>query len=545
MSNRYDAVVIGGGHNGLVAAHYLARGGQKVVVLERRHVLGGPCGAYEFFPGYRGAITNSPGSLEPKIVHDMELERFGLVFDKPNPAMVVPFADGRAFIGWRERERIDAELGKFSRHDIQAFHEINAFFTEFARKLKVSLFEPPPSLAALAARMETPDDEADFAGIMFGSIRDFLDVRLESDQIKALVASTSMFGGNYAPSTPGSPLAMLFRPLSLASMSIEVENDPRKQPLRGSTGLPRGAMGSVVEAMARSLEASGVTIRTEAAVAHVRVGADGRVKGVVLADGEEVDATIVLSNLNPKTTLLDLLDARHMDDPLRERLERLPMRGCAFKVVLALGDIPRFAAAPPDLVEAFASCQFRIAETMDDLEQSWDDAKRGIPSTVPRVMGLTPSIVDPGLTPPGKHLMSLNCLHAPYHLRKGDWATEKDRFGERIVDTVARYVPNLKDIIEDTLYFSPKDLEDEFGLVEGHQLHGNMTPGAMFANRPVPGLSDYRTPVAGLYLCGSGTWPGGFISGIPGHNGSHQALGDLARDGGVSNATSHGAPKTC
>jgi phytoene dehydrogenase-like protein len=304
-------------------------------------------------------------------------------------------------------------------------------------------------------------------------------------------------------------------------------------------------MGSITEAMERALEASGVAIRTGAAVTDIRVGADGRVEGVALADGEEIDAAIVLSNLNPKTTLLDLVDAAHIDDGLRRRLDRRPMRGCAFKVVLALGDIPRFAAAPPDQEEAFAACQFRITGTVDDLEQSWDDAKRGIPSTVPRVFGLTPSVMDPGLTPPGKHLMSLNCMHAPYHLRQGDWATEKDRFGERITDTVARYVPNLKDIIEDTLFFSPKDMEDEFGLVEGHQLHGNMTPGAMFSLRPVAGLADYRTPVGGLYLCGSGAWPGGFVSGIPGHNGSRQALKDLARDGGVSVATSHGDQKTC
>ena len=543
MTNRFDAIVVGGGHNGLVAAHYLARGGQKVVVLERRPVVGGPCGPWEFFPGYRGAISNSPGSLEPKIVRDMELERFGLVFDKPDPAMVHPFPDGRVFVGWRDRSRVEGELRKFSRRDVAAYHEIFEFLTRFGKTLGVSLFEPPPTLGEIVARLKSPEDEADFATIMFGNTRDFLDDRLESEEIKILIGLMSMFGGNYGPSSPGSLLALMQRPMSLNSMTVEAQHDPRVQPLRGSTGLPRGAMGSVAEAMARSITASGAAIRTEAAVVKVKVGAGNRVEGVVLADGEEIDAPLVLSNLNPKTTLLDLVDARHMDEDLRVRLERRPMRGCAFKVVLALGDVPRFAAAPPGLEEAFASCQFRIAESMDGLEQSWDEAKRGIPSTVPRIMGLTPSLMDPSLTPPGKHLMSLNCMHAPYHLAKGDWATEKERFGRRVIDTVAQYVPNLKDIIEDTFFLSPKDLEDEFGLVEGHQLHGNMTPGTMFALRPVAGLADYRTPVGGLYLCGSGAWPGGFVSGIPGHNGSHQALKDLAEEAGLTDATSHGSQR--
>jgi phytoene dehydrogenase-like protein len=534
MTNRFDAIVVGGGHNGLVAAHYLARSGLSVQVVERRHVVGGPCAPWEFFPGYRGAISNSPGSLEPKIARDMELERFGLIYDKPDPAMVHPFPDGRAFIGWRDRSRIEAELRKFSKRDVTAYHEIFEFFNRFGKTLGISLFAPPPSLKEMAARLKTPEDEAAFATIMFGNTRDFLDDRLESDEIKALIAVMCMFGGNYGPSSPGSLLALLQRPMSLSSMTAEAGHDPRVQPLRGSTGLPRGGMGSVVEAMARSITASGVAIRTEATVVKVKVGAGDRAEGVVLADGEEIDAPLVLSNLNPKTTLLDLIDARHLDEDLRTRLDRRRMRGCAFKAVLALGDMPRFSAAPADGVKAFAACQFRIAPSMDHLERGYEDAKNGRPSRDPRIMGLTPSVMDPNLAPPGKHLMSLNCWHAPYHLEDGDWATEKDRFGQRIIDTVAEYVPNLKDIIEDTFFLSPKDLEDEFGLVEGHQLHGDMTPAAMFSNRPVPGLADYRTPVGGLYLCGSGTWPGGFVSGIPGHNGSHQALKDHARDAVLS-----------
>ena len=528
MTKNHDAIVVGGGHNGLVAAFYLARGGLSVLVLERRHVVGGPCGAYEFFPGYRGAISNSPGSLEPKIVRDMELERHGLTFDRPDPTVVLPFPDGRAFIGWRDRERVDAQIQALSPRDVEAYHGVFEHFTNLARKLRVNLFEAPPGLSELLARLETPEDEADFAEILFGNVRDFLDDRLESPVLKGLIAAMSMFNGNYAPSTPGSALALLQRPMSLLSTSVDADHDPRKQPLRGSTGLPRGGMGAVAAAMRQSLEALGVIVRTEAGVAAIRIDADHRVKGVALANGEEIDSGIVLSNLNPKTTLLDLVEPQHLEDNLRTRLQRLRMRGCASKLVIAVGDVPRLACAPDDLVREYATCQFRIAPDVEHLERSWDDARNGRTSREPRVMGLIPTMTDPTIAPPGKQLLSLNCWHAPYHLAEGDWSTERDIFRDRIIDTMVHYMPNLKDIIEDVRFFAPTDLEAEFGLLEGHQLHGDMTPGRMFGLRPMAGLSRYRTPVRGLYLCGAGTWPGGFVSGLPGHNGSQQALRDLA-----------------
>ena len=257
---------------------------------------------------------------------------------------------------------------------------------------------------------------------------------------------------------------------------------------------------------------------------------DGRVRGVVTADGEEIRADLVLSNVNPKTTLLHMLEPGHIDDTLSMRLGRLKMEGGAFKVAIALDGIPRFADAPDDLVAQYATCQFRIAPSVEYLEAAYDDFKNGRPSSGPKLLGLVPTLTDPRLAPPGRHLLSLNVWYAPYHLRNGDgWDAEKHVFAGRCIDRLAEYVPNLKDIIVDYRCFSPVDLEREFGLVEGHQLHGDMTPGHMFSLRPVAGLSNYRTPVAGLYLCGSGAWPGGFVSGIPGHNAAHQVLDDLRR----------------
>ena len=251
----YDAIVVGGGHNGLVASYYLSAAGLRTLVLERRGTAGGMCSLIEFMPGYRGAITNSPGSLEPKIVAEMRLEEFGLTFCKPDPTVIIPLEGGPTFVGWRDPARVSEQLCAISAHDAVAYHKILEFFTRFAERLGVSLFQPPPSLAELVARLRTPQDEDDFARIFLGSIRDLLDEQLETGQVKTLIAQVANFCGNVSPSTPGSPLGMLFRPLSLASSKLSADHDPRRMPLRGSTGLPVGSMGAVGGAMERSTAA--------------------------------------------------------------------------------------------------------------------------------------------------------------------------------------------------------------------------------------------------------------------------------------------------
>ena len=338
----------------------------------------------------------------------------------------------------------------------------------------------------------------------------------------------SLSNRNSGPSTVGTPLSMILRPLSLYSNSVDAEHDPRRQPLRGSTGLPLGGMGSIPEAMARSLAARGVALRLEAGVAAIDRGADGAVRGVTLESGEEVPAEIVVSNVNPKTTLLRMLESGALPAPLQAELEALPMNGQAFKLVLALGGLPRMAAAPAGLERDYAACQFRIAPSLDYLDACWADGQAGRPSRGPMFWGLVPSVTDPTMAPPGKHVMSLNIWYAPYHLAEGDWADEKERFVARCIAVLSEYFPNLPDILEDARAWSPVELEAEFGLLEGHQLHGDMAPERMFGDRPLPALGRYRTPVKGLYLSGSGTWPGGFVTGIPGHNAAQQALADLA-----------------
>src|SRR5579871_3383807 len=458
-------------------------------------------------------------------MRDLRLQEFGLTFVRPDPYVIHPFPDGRCFAAWRDRDRMLEHLAGFSAHDAGAYQDLLDDLQAFATRLRVSLFAPPPSLRELVSRLDTPQDEEMLAKLVFGSVKELVDERLESDEVKAVLAMLSLMSSLAGPHTPGTPL--LLRPLALASRGLEQGYDPAVLPLRGSTGLPCGGMGSITQAMSRSIQALGGEIRTKAPVAKVRV-AGNRAVGVVLATGEELGATVILSNLNPKTTFLDIIEPHCLSGDFRDRVRRLPMQGNQFKLGLALDGLPRFAAARTDEeVLGFAGCQFRIGPSMDYMESAWDDAKRGRWARTPMMWGLTPSVMDPSLAPPGKHLMSINIYHAPYRLSDGDWREERDRFGRHCIDVLSSYIPNLKDLIAQYRVWSPKDLEDELGLVEANITHGDMVPSNMFAMRPLAGWSDYRTPLQGLYLCGVGTWPGGYVSGIPGHNAAQQVLRDL------------------
>lgn len=529
MSNRYDAIILGGGHNGLVAAFYLARAGLSVVVLERRSTVGGPASTIEFFPGYRGAITNSPGSLEPKIVADLELEKMGLRWVKPDPAVMMPFPDGRAFVAWRDQTRLHEAIARdFSPRDADAYPKFFKFFDDFAKRLGVSLFEAPPSYAEIASRLRTPQDEADFSTIFFGSIRELVESWFESEEVRTAIAFM-MAGATVAPSTPGTPFAFLFRPMSLYSSAVTATHDPRNQPMRGSTGLPLGGMGSITEAMRRSIERFDVTIKVETSVSRIIVDADHAVQGVALEDGTEFRAPVVLSNLHPKTTFLDLLEAGHMPEDLGERIRAIPPGAAAFKVVIAVDEPPYFAAAPDGLEEAYSRCQFRIGPSMTYLEKCLQDYLERRLTECPRILGLIPTLTDPTMAPEGKHFLSINAWFFPPELAEESWDTAGETLARRILDIMTEYIPSLRRSVTDMKVYTPVDLEREFGLLAGNFSHLDHTPAHAFSLRPVPGMSSYRTPVSGLYLCGSGAWPGGTVTGLPGHNASHQVLRDLEK----------------
>lgn len=523
----FDVIVVGGGHNGLVCAFYMAQAGLRVAVVERRRALGGPAGRREFMPGYFSTISNSPGSLEPRIVRDLGLERLGVEFVKPDPTLVHPLDDGSLFLGWRDTARTDRQLDGFAPGEAGRYHALFDYLQWFADRLGVSVFREPPSLKELVRNLDGLDEQEAFSRILFGSARALFEEFALEARTQALIGPLATVSGIVGPSTPGTPFNLMMRPLSLASLAGDDGYDPRRMPLRGSTGLPIGGMGAIVDAMERAVLAEGGRISTGTGVARILCDG-GRAAGVALADGRVLRAPVVVSAVSPHLTAR-LVET---DDPawtgLRGKLERRPLRGKAFKIVLALGDIPRYAAAR-DEAEArlLAAAQFRIAPTLDYIEDSHADMLRGRVPERPIVWGLCHTLTSPALAPPGKHVLSLNIGNAPYRLRDGDWARERDGLCARVIETVSRWIPNLPDVVEDMRCIDPLQFEDEYGLVEANIAHGDMLPFQQFWMRPMAGLHRYRTPTSGLYLSGAGTWPGSFVSGIPGHNTAQAVLADL------------------
>ena len=524
---RHDVIIIGGGHNGLVAAGYLAKAGLKVVVLESTPRLGGPAAKVEFMPGYHCSISNSPASLEPKIVKDLELERHGLRFVKPDPTVVHPFDDGRLFIGHRDHERTGRQLDEYAQGEAKRYGRLFTYLDEFAHRLGVSVFKPPPSLHELVRNLTTLDDQEAFGRIFFGSARDLFEEFELADKTQAILGTLACVAGQVSPSSPGTPMNLLFRHLSLASMSVDANYDPRRMALRGSTGLAVGGMGAIAQAMVASARSRGVDIRTETPIAEISIK-DGHVQGVVDTEGREMHAPIVISAINPRTTVVDLVGAHDEWTTLQGKMRRRRMTGRAFKIVLALDAMPRYdAARDTEEAERLASAQFRIAPTLEYLEESYTDSNLGRTPLNPVIWGLCHSMTSPALAPEGRHILSLNIGNAPYRLRQGDWASERDKLAQRCIKTLTRWMSNLPDIIVDYRCIDPLEFEREYGLVEANVTHGDTLPWNQFWMRPLPGLHDYRTPTKGLYLSGNGTWPGNFISGVPGHNTSQAVLDDL------------------
>ena len=526
-ASRFDAIVVGGGHNGLVAAAYLGRAGLRTLVIEGSPRLGGPAATLEFMPGYRTTIANSPGSLEPKIVNDLELERYGLTFVRPDPTLVQPLDGKNIYVGWRDPKRNHAQLETYAPGEAARYDAFFAYLQRFADRLGISIFEPPPTLQHLVRNLTRLEDQEAFSRILFGNIRDLMDEFELAPETQALIAPLAVVGGQVAPSTPGSPFNLMMRPLSLASQRDTSAGDPRLIPLRGSTGLPVGGMGAITDALSASLRAHGGEVITGIPIVAIR-SSGGKVRGVVTKSGEEYEAPIVISALSPFTTVTSLVDDTSAWSDLKPKMKRKPMRGRAFKVVLALDGMPRFEGAKSDdEARLLSSAQFRIAPSLDYIEAAHTDMLQGRLSHQPVIWGLCPSMTSPVLAPAGKHVLSLNVGNAPYRLREGTWAEQRDVFAKRTIAKLAEYMPTLPKLITDYRIIDPTQFEREFGLVEANITHSDTLPFHMFWMRPMPGLHAYRR----LYLSGNGTWPGNYISGISGHNASQAVLRDLREAG--------------
>jgi phytoene dehydrogenase-like protein len=526
-ASRFEAIVVGGGHNGLVAAAYLGRAGLRTLVIEASPRLGGPAATLEFMPGYFTTIANSPGSLEPKIVEDLELERYGLKFVRPDPTLVHPLDGDRLYVGWRDPARNHAQLETYAPGEAKRYDAFFAYLQRFADRLGISIFEPPPSLQHLVRNLTRLEDQEAFSRVLLGNARDLMDEFELAPETQALIAPLAVVGGQVAPSTPGTPFNLMMRPLSLASLRNSGAGDPRLIPLRGSTGLPVGGMGAIIDALCASLRAHGGEVMTAKPVASI-LSRNGQVRGIVTKSGEEYEAPIVISAISPHTTVLSLVDDTSAWGDLKPKMKRKPMRGRAFKVVLALDAMPRYAGArSEEEAVQLSSAQFRIAPSLDYIEEAHSDMLLGRLSLKPVIWGLCPSMTSPTLAPAGRHVLSLNVGNAPYRLRDGTWEQQRDVFAKRTIAKLAEYMPTLPDLIRDYRVVDPTQFEREFGLVEANITHGDALPFSSFWMRPLPGLHAYRTPTQGLYLSGNGTWPGNYISGICGHNASQAVLRDL------------------
>jgi phytoene dehydrogenase-like protein len=512
MLERYDAVIVGGGHNGLVAATYLARGGLRVVVLERRDLLGGACITEELFPGYRvSSCSYICHLLQEKVIVDLELPRHGFEVYSLEPARFHPFPDGRHLVVWEDHARTAAGIERHSRADAAAYLRWMDLWERAARLLHPYFLAPAPTYAEIAARVRGTDDEALWETLLTRPMWDLVHDHFESDVLRAHALNAQDIGD---PRAPGSALCYAYIKVNLRSAP-------------GTVGIVKGGMGSITQAMARAAREAGVELRTGAAVARVLVEG-GRAAGVVLETGEVVRAVLTVSNADPKRTFLGLVPPDALPVEFREQVRRLSTRASYLKFHAAVRELPDFSAYLGAGFDPRYLAQVKICPSTEAFLAAWQDPQAGRPARSPLMEVQIPSVYDPTLAPPGHHVVSVWALWAPVRLAEGTWEARRREVGEALIDQLTAYAPNFRRTLVDWMLFTPADLEARVGLTDGNIRHLDIVPAQLFARRPLPGWAGYRTPLAGLYLCGAGTHPGGEVTGAPGHNAAQAILKDLA-----------------
>jgi len=523
-----DVVIIGGGHNGLACAAYLAKAGLDVLVLEKRGIVGGAAATEEPWPGYRVSSASYVVSLmPPQVVRELDLKRFGYEVSIVTPDYFVPFPDGTALTLWGDVERDAAAIARFNGHDAAAYVEFDRYFDRVARLLKDLLFVVPPNMnlrdlpkwAATAGRFRkwSGRDLHETVRLFTMSAADFLDEWFEDERVKGALATQAIIGAWCGPMTPGSAYVLMHHWIG------EVDGHA------GAWGWVKGGMGGISAAMARAAEAAGAEVRTDAEVDRVAINASGRAVGVALADGSLIRAQRVVSCAHPVTTYLSLIGEERLPGDVVRDVKRYRTRSGSVKLNVALSELPAFPSwdGDGDLHKGLVA----VSPSVEYLERAWDDAKYGRMSEHPYVEVVFPTAHEPeGLAPKGKHLMLAFSQYGPYELAEGSWDEGgRDDYAARVLKALGEFAPSLESAVEHLEVLTPRDIEERFGLIGGNIMQGELTPDQLFSFRPIPGHGDYRTPVAGMYLCGSGTHPGGGVMGIPGRNAASVILRDHKR----------------
>src|SRR5882762_9984305 len=527
MPDKRDVVIIGGGHNGLVTAFYLAKAGFKPLVLERRAQPGGAAITEEFHPGFRGSIlAHSAGPLRADVVRDMQLEKNGLRLIKPEVGVTALAPDGRALVLYSDTKKAAEEVAKFSAKDAVKYPEFQQSLEKISRVIGEVLATAPPDIdhpsggdlwgmlkTGRAIRNLGKKDM--YRLLRWGpmAVADLAAEYFETELLRAVVAARGVFGTFLGPWSAGSSLVLLIRAAG--------DSHPA-----GSACFAAGGMGALTQAMASAAKAAGTEIRTSAEVIEIRVK-DGAATGVLLSNGEEINAKAVISNADPKRTLLKLTDSIHLSPDFVQKLQHYRGNGTVAKVNLALSGLPSFTALKNGNGNALKG-RIHIGNEIDYLERAFDSCKYGNFSPHPYLEATIPSLTDPTLAPEGKHVMSIYMQYAPYKL-KGDWESQRKALGQTVVQTLAQYAPNLPEMILTHQIITPQDLEEVYGMTGGQIFHGDLALDQFFTMRPLLDWARYRTPIEKLYLCGSGTHPGAGLTGGSGANAAREIVKALKK----------------
>jgi phytoene dehydrogenase-like protein len=524
----YDIIVIGAGHNGLTAAAYLARAGLDVVVLERNPYIGGAAVSRELHPGFTYSNCSYVSSLmRPEIMRELELSKYGLQII-PYEGGLTMTRDGGYLASYSDPDMNRREIARHSARDAEAYDRYAMETARQCRFIKPFLMQTPPDptsfkwrdlkgLADLGRAFHDLGEGAMYDTLRFWtmSCTDFLEQYFESELVKGHLAGSSIIGTALGPSSPGSAYVLLHHYMGEVDGNI------------GAWGFARGGMGAISGALAQAFQAHGGEVRTDAGVEQVIVR-NGKAVGVALEDGTEVRGRLVVSNMDVKRTFLKAVDPADLPGDFVRQVRNFKIRGSSGKLNIALAGLPRFPSVPEDCPALQGDLHF--TDSIERMERAYDDWKNGTWSRDPYVDMLIPTLLDPTMAPPGKHYMSVFVQYVPHKLADGDWTPEKrDAFGRTVIDAIAEYSPDFKDLILHAEVRTPKELEDEVGLTEGNIFQGELTLDQLMFNRPIPGYAQYRTPIGGLYMCGSSTHPGGGVMGAPGANAAREILRDLGK----------------